>query len=427
MAAVNKAGGFAIGWLPRNGLKLGLISCLAVHGVCLAAGPDDHAGQPTAKPHDMANMWKASLARQPIAVSAAFDSQGKLWLASAKDGHVMVSYSGDHGKTFSAPVAVNSETEFIAAEGENRPKIMVSANGSIYVSWTQSLETPFSGNVRFSRSVDGGKSFSPPVTVNDNHDPFTHRFDAMGINARGQIYIAWLDKRDAAAANKDGKKYSGIAVYYSFSDDEGKNFKANSKAADHSCECCRIAMAMDTDGYPVIAWRNIYESNIRDHALVKLDGKMAPVRLSHEEWNIAACPHHGPSISIAADGVYHATWFSNAPQRHGLFYAYSSDQGKTFSPPLGFGNFEAQAAHPFVLSMGSSVYLAWKEFDGASTGLLGMHSGDGGKSWTAPIRLAGTSDVADNPMLISDQGRAFLSWNTLREGYRLIEISGAYQ
>jgi len=422
MSAVKITNRFDIGWLPRKLIKLGFISCLAVHGISLAA---DHAGQPAAKSHDMENMWKTSLARQPIAVSAAFDSQGKLWLASVKDGHVMVSYSSDLGKTFSASVAVNSETEFIAAEGENRPKIMVSGNG-IYVSWTQSLETPFAGNVRFSRSMDGGRSFSPPITINDNHDPLTHRFDAMGINAHGQIYIAWLDKRDAAIAKKEGRKYSGIAVYYSLSDDGGKNFKANSKVADHTCECCRIAMAMDIDGYPVIAWRNIYDNNIRDHALVKLDGKMAPVRLSHEEWNIAACPHHGPSISIATDGVYHATWFSNAPQQHGLYYAYSSDQGKTFSRPLSFGNFEAQAAHPFVLSMGRSVYLAWKEFDGTSTGILGMHSGDGGKSWTVPIRLAGTNDVADHPMLISDQGRVYLSWNTLREGYRLIEISGAY-
>ncbi len=408
--------------LLRDCRWVGMVSCLAVSGAGWAAEPS--APSAPKQPHDMAKMWQKSLARQPLAATATFDTKGGLWLASVKDGHVMVSHSDDRGKTFSAPVLVNPEQEYVAADGENRPKILVGGNGIVYVSYTRALETPFAGDVRFSRSVDGGKSFSAPLTVNDNLDPITHRFDAMGINGRGQVYITWLDKRDAAAANKKGEKYSGIAVYHAVSEDEGKRFRPNAKVADHTCECCRIAMAMDTDGYPVIAWRHIYDTNIRDHALVKLDGKMAPVRFSHENWNIAACPHHGPSLSIAADGVYHAAWFSNAPGHQGLFYAHSADQGKAFSAPLHFGNPEAQPAHPYVLSLGSRVYLVWKEFDGESTAILGMNSGDGGKSWSVPEKLASTSEVSDWPMLISENGKAYLSWNTKNEGYRLIEIGG---
>lgn len=407
--------------LPLRGGRrmIAMVFFLAASGAGLAAEP---AAQPASRqPHDMVKMWQKSLARQPLAATATFDAQGRLWLATVKDGHVVVSYSDDQGKTFGAPVPVNAEAEFVAADGENRPKILVGGNGNIYVSYTRPLETPFSGNIRFSRSTDGGKSFSAPVTVNDNLEPITHRFDAMGINGRGQIYIAWLDKRDAAAAGKKGEKYSGIAVYYAVSDDEGRSFGPNAKAADHTCECCRVAMAVDTDGYPVIAWRHIYDTNIRDHALLKLDGKAAPLRLSHENWNIAACPHHGPSLSIASDGTYHAAWFSNAPQQHGLFYAHSTDQGRTFSRPLSFGNFEAQAAHPYVLSLGNRVYLVWKEFDGENTGIIGMTSGDGGKSWSAPAKLADTADVSDSPMLIGNNNRAYLSWNTRNEGYRLIE------
>ncbi|MBY0575213.1 MAG: glycoside hydrolase [Gallionellaceae bacterium] len=397
-----------------NKISLALFLSIVSFGQVLA-----EAQPASGQSHDMVKMWQASLARQPLAVAATFDAKGRLWLASVKDGHVMVSHSDDRGETYSAPVKVNSEAELVAADGENRPKILVAGNGNVYVSYTRSLETPFAGNVRFSRSTDGGKSFSAPITVNDNHELFTHRFDTMGVNGRGQIYIAWLDKRDAAATNKKGEKYSGIAVYYAVSDDEGRSFKPNIKATDHSCECCRIAMALDTDDYPVITWRHIYDTNIRDHALVKLDGKMAPLRLSHENWNIAACPHHGPSLSIASDGIYHATWFNNA----GLFYAHSADQGKTFSKPLNFGGFEAQAAHPYVLSLGSRVYLAWKEFDGNNTGIFVMESGDGGKSWSEQKRLAATSDASDNPLLISENNRAYLSWNTLKEGYRLIEMT----
>lgn len=397
----------------------------------LAVGPvaaADHAGHgqsgveaSTAAPVDREKLWQAALAKPSFAVTASFDENGKLWLAAIRGQHVYVSYSADHGITRSVPVKVNTEPENILGDGENRPKIIV-RKGVIYISYTQGLAKPMTGHIRFSRSLDGGKTFSPPVTVNDNLETISHRFDVMGVNDRGQVFIAWLDKRDLSVAAEKGEEYAGLGLYYAISDDEGRSFRPNIKAADHACECCRVAMAMDTDRYPVVVWRHVYDTNIRDHALVKLDGKMAPVRLSHENWNVAGCPHHGPSLSIASDGVYHATWFSNAPERHGLFYAHSADQGKTFSAPLNFGNPEAQPARPYVLSLGSRVYLVWKEFDGENTGIFGMHSGDGGKSWSVPGKLAGTSDVSDWPLLIGSNNRAYLSWNTKNEGYRLIEM-----
>ncbi|MDO8262378.1 MAG: sialidase family protein [Gallionella sp.] len=410
-----------------NNLAIALIFTVVVAACPAVAADHSGHGKPgvaasTAEPVDKEKRWKEALAKPSLAITASFDEKGRLWLAAIRGQHIYVSYSDDRGVTQSAPVKVNAEPENILGDGENRPKIIV-RKGAIYVSYTQGLEKPMSGDIRFSHSTDGGKSFSQPLTVNDNREVISHRFDSMAVNDKGHVYIAWLDKRDLSAAQKTGEKYSGAAIYYAMSDDSGASFRRNVKIADHVCECCRTAMTVDTDGYPVVIWRHIYETNIRDHALVKLDGKMTPVRLSHENWNTASCPHHGPSISIASDGIYHAAWFSNAPQQHGLFYAHSTDQGKTFSSPLNFGNFEAQPAHPYVLSVGNRVYLVWKEFDGESTGLLGMNSSDGGKSWSAPGKLATTSDVSDWPMLIGENNRAYLSWNTRNEGYRLIEVS----
>ena len=383
-------------------------------------GKQDAAASPAA-PVDREALWKKSLAKPSLAVTVDFDENGRLWLAAISGQHIYVSYSDDGGITRSAPVKVNAEPEYILGDGENRPKIIV-RKGVIYLSYTQGLAKPMTGHIRFSRSLDGGKTFSQPVTVNDNLEIISHRFDVMGVNNRGQIFIAWLDKRDLSVAAKKGEKYAGLGLYYAVSDDGGESFHPNIKAADHACECCRVAMAMDTDGYPVVAWRHVYDTNIRDHALIRLDGRMAPVRLSHENWNVAGCPHHGPSLSIAADGIYHATWFSNAAQQRGLFYAHSTDRGKTFSRPLNFGNIGAQPAHPYVFSLGSRVHLAWKEFDGESTAILGMRSGDGGKSWSAPAKLAATSDVSDWPLLLGAGDRVYLSWNTRNEGHRLIEI-----
>ena len=359
------------------------------------------------------------------APSAVFDAKGKLWLTWVYGEHVYVNYSDDMGKTYSTPVVVNSVAENIYAMGENRPKIAIVSNGHVYISWTQKLAGRFTGHIRFSRSVDGGKHFSDPVIVNDHQVVTSHRFEALGVNKKGDIYLAWLDKRDLLAAKKAGQLYNGAALYYAVSTDGGLTFNTNEKVIDNTCQCCRVAMAIDTDQLPVVLWRHIFGDNIRDHALVKFDSRMKAgevVRVSHDQWQVEACPHHGPDISIAEDGVYHLAWFNNAPERHGLFYANSHDQGKSFSEALSFGDYKAQAAHPQVLSLGKTVFLAWKEFDGKQATLIMMKSADSGKTWSAPRVLEKTTGNSDHPLLITNGNRVYAVWHRRGQDYQLFPL-----
>lgn len=381
------------------------------------AGP---AGNATQKP-DREKTWQATLARPSLATTTALDDKGRLWRILAREQQILVSHSDDGGKTFSAPVAVNSTPEHIAGDGENRPKIQI-RNGIIHVSWTQALDKPMTGHIRFSRSLDDGKTFSPPITVNDDPQIISHRFEAMGVNQRGKIYLAWLDKRDLSAATSKGEAFTGASVYYAVSDDGGASFTPNRQVAAHSCECCRVAMAMDTDGVPVIFWRHIYGKNTRDFALARLDAEPVPLRATHDNWQVDGCPHHGGAISISPDGIYHMVWFNNGPERHGLFYGSSRDRGQTFSAPHAFGNENAQAGHPDVLSLGQKVFVAWKEFDGKESAIQEMHSLDAGQSWSVPRRLASTAAASDHPLLINAQGKAYLSWQTEQDGLQLIGI-----
>lgn len=405
-----------------------LLLTLTAAGPVLAAEHASHsghvtgpAGDTTQKP-DREKTWQATLARPSLATATAFDDEGRLWRILAREQYILVSHSGDGGKTFNTPVAVNSTPEHIAGDGENRPKILV-RKGIVYVSWTQALSKPMTGHIRFSRSLDGGKTFFPPVTVNDDPQTISHRFEAMGVNGRGQVTLAWLDKRDLAAAQREGRPYTGAAVYYAVSDDNGASFHTNRKLADHSCECCRVALAVEPEGTPVVFWRHVYGKNTRDFALARLDEQSAPVRATHDNWQVDGCPHHGGAISIGPDGTYHLVWFNNGPERHGLFYGSTSDRGQTFSTPLGFGNENAQAGHPDVLSLGRQIFVAWKEFDGRESAIQVMHSLDAGQSWSAPRQLASTTGASDHPFLIGRQGKAYLSWQTEQDGLQLVEVS----
>ena len=140
-----------------------------------------------------------------------------------------------------------------------------------------------------------------------------------------------------------------------------------------------------------------------------------------DNWEVEACPHHGPALSISGD-AYHMTWFNHGTLRSGLFYARSMDGGKSFSIPLSLGNSTRQPGHAAVLSKGNNVYLAWKEFDGEVTTIYVMRSTDGGASWGEVQQIADTRDVSDHPLLIADKEQVYLSWSSKLEGFRLIAL-----
>lgn len=405
----------------------GVLVVLLYCSVSLAAMEQHNHGGGAVLPPACGDVSALPTLRCAEAPGVTMDGRGRLWVVWAYAGHLYVQHSDDKGVSFSPAVPVNRLPEVISARGENRPKIALDKQGRIFVSWTTPLEKRFTGNIRFSRSLDGGNHFSEPLTVNDNLDITGHRFDALGVTGAGEIYLAWLDKRDRLRAEQRGDKYGGAALYFARSVDGGASFLPNEKVLDHSCECCRVAIAFTPQQLPVVMWRHIYGDNIRDHTLVTFQKKGEPgeaVRVSFDEWQVDACPHHGPALAVSGTGAYHMTWFNNAPQRHGLFYAHSSDAGQTLSTPINFGDYRKAASHPDVLVQGEDVYLVWQEFDGSVMTIRAMHSSDRGGNWSAVQDLAHTAGDSDYPFLLSDGNRPFLSWHTRAEGYRLISLDG---
>ncbi|MDD1620662.1 MAG: glycoside hydrolase [Methylococcaceae bacterium] len=355
-------------------------------------------------------------------VTATFDAKGTLWIVWVDRDRIYLQSSDDKGRHFSELVTVNAEPETIAAHGEYRPKIKLDAQGHIYLTWTQNLQKRHTGHIRFSRSTDGGKSFSKPVTVNDNLEVIGHRFDSLAVGKNGEIFVAWLDARDKEQAKASGREFYGSAVYYAWSDNGGENFHPNKIVAPHSCECCRLGTAIDTDDLPVVLWRHVFDGNIRDHALVKFTDWNTPgavSRVSGENWKIDACPHHGPALSITDSGVYHAVWFSGAADKQGLFYGYSKDGGLSYSPPYSFGN--QGAKHPDVSAAGQRVAIIWSEFDGSNNLVRLIRSDDGGQSWSQPQTVGTTPESADDAFLVNDGQRLYLSWQT-GQGYQFKAI-----
>jgi hypothetical protein len=356
-------------------------------------------------------------------VTPVFGTDGTLWLAWMAGGQISVASSTDAGRSFSTPVQVTQGQPTLDWGPDARPKIALDRSGNIAVAFSIFRDRAFNGQVLYSRSADGGKTFAPPRPITDNNE--SQRFEALGFDANGTVFAAWLDKRNRVPAQQNGKKYDGAALFFATSKDGGATYAPAEMAFDNTCECCRLGLAFDPAGHPVIVFRNIFEGEVRDHAIVTFSDLKTPRKLhrvSQDDWQIAACPHHGPSLSIAPSGTYHVTWYTNGKVRKGLFYAQSRDGGKTFSDPMPIGQADKAPSRPHVIAGPRGTAIVWKEFDGEETSVKLMMSVDDGKTWSQPRTLSSTKDSSDHPLLVSDGRQYYLSWMTKADGYRLQSI-----
>jgi hypothetical protein len=358
---------------------------------------------------DMAGMAMGHEA--PLGFDAAIDPTGQLWVVDTVGEHVRARRSDDMGRTFAMSTIVNPTGEPLYAEGENRPKIALGPKGELYVSWSQPRKLPWTGFVRFSRSLDGGTHFDTPKTVHTDRAEITHRFDSLAVDGKGDIVIAWIDKRDVEAAKVEGKPYLGAATYYSWSADRGASFAPERKIVDESCECCRIALARAPDGSIDAFFRAIYGDNIRDHAYATLPtGKGAPKveRATFTQWHIEGCPHHGPSLAIDGSGVRHAVWFSAADGKATIWYG-QLQPGR--EPAHLAAVASAGASHADLIADGKHVWIAYHQVSAKGLDLILRESEDGGATFGEPRAIAHTPDASGWPKLVLWQHRAFVAWN----------------
>jgi hypothetical protein len=372
--------------------------------------------------------------KSTLEIGVAFDNTGNLWRVSVKGDFVLLDVSKDLGKTFSVPVKVNQTPQKIDADGEARPKIAISPEGYIYLTWTEVLKAPLSGYVWFARSIDTGKTFEKPYILHQDRAEIMHRLDALNLASNGNITVSWVDTRDSIAAKATGIKYVGAAIYYAVSTNKGASFSPEQKLADKSCECCRIATANKPDGTVVAMWRYEFEGDEHDHMIAEIPQKNEVANLHRAtfgHWKMDDCPHHGVALANGGEGKdwwgYHMVYFDGNDAKPGLYYSRMDGVAWASSPPKKIGDNTKQASHPAILSISNeggaeNVWLVWREIKDGKSSIMGMFSDDGGRSWNEAKLLASSSQEADYPILIKDKQQPYLVWNVQQEGLIVIAL-----
>ncbi|HMQ48799.1 MAG TPA: T9SS type A sorting domain-containing protein [Saprospiraceae bacterium] len=252
----------------------------------------------TANGSDFGNAVQVSPPNLLIAQFASIDvdSEGKVHVIFAgadspsAPWSLYHSVSGDGGQSFSTPVEIASmhlpcyppgfggPCDVVGIDSARVypcPHIVVDKsggayNGNLYVAWTaDGFQTELSSglDIYFSKSENGGQTWSTPQVLNDDNNPATEQYySSLSVNQNGVLVLSWYDRREDNA-NQDTK------YYMTYSLDGGENFEPNFPLSTQSADFGLIGGAngnfgigeytqvVTTSGYAIPFWADGRDNN----------------------------------------------------------------------------------------------------------------------------------------------------------------------
>jgi hypothetical protein len=339
---------------------------------------------------------------------SAVDSAGNVFVVweddTSNNSNILFSRSTDGGATFSAPINVSNSRRY-----PFDPHIAVDSHGGINVVWN---DDP-SGNldIFFSRSTDGGLTFSAPVNV--SHDADSSSSAQLAADAAGNIFVVW--ESDTGV----------LGVLFSRSVDGGATFSAPAMVSTNTGGSMGPQIALDLSGNVNLAWEDdiasssdISFSRSQDHGQTF----SAPKSLSHNVAN-----SNGAQINVDLAGNINVVWENDSPGNFDVFFTRSTDGGLNFSALTNLSKSPGSASSAQIATdPGGNISVVWVDNTppSSSTDVYFTRSADGGNSFSAPANISKNTGFSTDPSLAVDSGgNVNVAWQDTTPGNREILFS----
>lgn len=209
------------------------------------------------------------------------------------------------------------------------PSVHALADGTLAAHWEERLgadEDSDASKVMLSWSKDQGRTWSAPVSPHHDGTQTEHGFVSLFQAPGAGLGVVWIDGRATNPKTESGDMSLRSAVY----DAAGKQLR-ETVIAPRVCECCSTSAAETSDGLVVAfrnrsaaEVRDIYVARFAE-------GRWSAPAIVHADgWTIDACPINGPAIAARGRDVAVA-WFMAKGDQGRAFVAFSHDAGRSFA------------------------------------------------------------------------------------------------
>ncbi len=345
-----------------------------------------------AEPIEIARGTGQNRPQQP---QIAIDSAGTVHMVYGVGDRVRYHRSQDGGKTFSP--ASDLPLVHAMSLGMRRGPRIAATNSAVCVSAIGGKQGKGrDGDLLAMQSLDGGKTWSQPALVNDAADAAREGLHAMAAGPQGRICCTWLDLRNRKTE-----------IMASVSADGGKTWSKNVlvyKSPDGSvCECCHPSIAFDGRGAIHVQWRNALAGSRDMYMATSSDGGKSfgkASKLGSGSWPLKACPMDGGGIACSGEN------FVTIWRRDKSIYLFATGDGE--ERRLGSGE------QPWIALAKEGPYSIWLAKRGGAALVLTP-------AGTSAVRLA---EHAADPVIAAGpngQGPVVAAWEAEHGDFSTIQ------
>ena len=330
-------------------------------------------------------------------------------MAAAPDGTLYLVYGAGHiiycvasrdgGKSFGPPAAL--EAGGMLMLGRHRgPRVAATKDAVTITAIAGKRGGGQDGNLLAWRSTDHGKTWGRPVILNDVTDAAREGLHGLAAGAGNLVFAVWLDLR------KDESSDSGTKLYGTISSDGGKTWGKNQRVYASPegtiCQCCHPSVIIDAKGVLHVMWRNALNGSRDLYYAASTDGgkSFASVqKLGRGTWPLNACPMDGGEMTTAENGQVDSVW----RRQEEIFAASPGKEEKV----LGKGR------NPVIAYGRNGRYVAWDDAAIKQAVLLSP-----GTSKAVP--LGSGSQFVD--LATSSAGEVVAAWEETRGDQKVVRV-----
>ena len=249
-------------------------------------------------------------------------------------------------------------------------------------------------SIAFARSTNNGTTFGSPIQVSGVSKDSAFPQIAMYGN---HVYVTWLERTGSEVTN----------IMFAKSDDGGSTFGLPMSITDHNGTSGIPKIFAATD-HVYLMWEDNGEKNFDIFLSMSGDyGKTfgPPVNVSGNVGNSGA-----PEIMVNGNNIY-AVWMDDSSGNFDILFSKSTDGGNTFGVPVNISGTRQDSGYPQFTVDGNNVYVSWTEtMTDKNYDVYFAKSTDGGKSFSQPLNISNTPGASGWPQIAVNGRDIYVSW-----------------
>jgi hypothetical protein len=312
------------------------------------------------------------------------------------DREVYYSKSTNGGTSFSTPVNISSTSSFTSAE----PVVFVANDQSsnVHVVWEEynRSDDAEGAEIMYSRSTNGGTSFSTPVNISNLTGASVSPSIFVGSATEGgNVHIAWTECAD-----------SNCEIYYAKSSNAGSSFGSSVNITNNDIDNDQAVIAADSGGIH-LAW----QGNTQAYYGRSTNGGTsfsAPQRLTSTTDQVEI----EPAIIIDGGARLHIAWQNHAFSGGDVYSVRSTDGGATFGSVENRSGTSSTISGVPVLTtpQDNRVVLFWVENTSTGNEMVHTKTNNGGNTWNTPNTVHSQSFSLQEPSVVQKGNTVYLAW-----------------